>query len=126
MTVPTKKLYDIADLPRSLTTRQVAELLGVHPATPRQWRHLGRGPAFVRLAGGGVRYEHSAVFAWIEAHTVTPGGRQKPVAAHPEAGPQASSCANDETARDELRAGLCESTTTTPSPGGAIYSKARG
>jgi predicted DNA-binding transcriptional regulator AlpA len=52
-----------------LTPPQVAKLLQVHPATLANWRHQGKGPAYVRLGNGPrkmVRYPSQAVDAWIK------------------------------------------------------------
>jgi hypothetical protein len=43
----------------------------VPPGTLKQWRHLGKGPRYVKF-GRHVRYRRSDLDAWIEAHTVEP------------------------------------------------------
>ena len=54
-----------------VNTLQVAELLGVRPQTVRLWRHLGKGPRYVRLGGryGRVLYRSSDVQAWLQERT---------------------------------------------------------
>jgi excisionase family DNA binding protein len=52
-----------------MTTEQVAEKLGLHPQTIRQWRHRGTvGPKSFKM-GGAVRYKESDVDAWLEKHS---------------------------------------------------------
>ncbi len=53
-----------------LTTRQLADRLGVAEITLRKWRISGRGPAFVRC-GSNVRYRAGDVDAWVSARVVT-------------------------------------------------------
>jgi predicted DNA-binding transcriptional regulator AlpA len=54
-----------------LSPGRVAELLGIKPQTLRSWRHLGKGPRYVRIGGprGRVMYEAAAIVEWIAAHT---------------------------------------------------------
>lgn len=58
-----------ADTPADalLTPSDVADLLRVSPGTLANWRSQGRGPAYVRLADGPVRYEAADVSAWLAA-----------------------------------------------------------
>ena len=63
-----------------LTTRELAKKLGVHPSTPKKWRHQGRGPAFVRLTDDTIRYEMAAVERWLAARRREPGQAVVPVA----------------------------------------------
>jgi predicted DNA-binding transcriptional regulator AlpA len=53
-----------------LTTKQVAELLQLKPATLEQWRWTGRGPEFIKL-NRAVRYRRSAVEAFTNARAFT-------------------------------------------------------
>lgn len=51
---------------------EVAEHLGVQPATLRQWRWRGWGPRYVKVGGGTrgfVRYRWSDVDAYVNAQT---------------------------------------------------------
>jgi len=54
--------------PPFLSTTQLAALLGLHPATLRQWRHKHLGPAYTRC-GGAVRYERAVLVEWIKSRT---------------------------------------------------------
>jgi len=57
-------------------TKQAAEYLGIKEATLQMWRRLGRGPAYIQVGRGFIRYDPASVFAWIEKNTVG----EKPVA----------------------------------------------
>ncbi len=48
--------------------KQVAKLLSVSPKTLRNWRYLGRGPAFIKL-GRTVRYKISDLDKYIKKIT---------------------------------------------------------
>lgn len=48
------------------TTAEVATLLRTSPETVRYWRHVGKGPASVKL-GRRVLYATRDVEAWINA-----------------------------------------------------------
>jgi excisionase family DNA binding protein len=50
---------------RMLTTRQVAERLGVSIRTVETWRYRGEGPPGVSLARKAVRYPEAALEAWL-------------------------------------------------------------
>lgn len=63
-------------LPPYLNDAQLAAFLGIHPATPRQWRYQKRGPVYVKLAGGAVRYARTALLAWLRAQIVDPASRK--------------------------------------------------
>ncbi|AHG87559.1 hypothetical protein J421_0043 [Gemmatirosa kalamazoonensis] len=51
-----------------LTEIDLAQLLGVKPATLRDWRVDGRGPVFVQL-GRRVRYRPADVDRWLDEQT---------------------------------------------------------
>ena len=58
-----------------LTTAQAAELLGIKPSTLRLWRHLHKGPAYIRMGAGKfarAAYSPDEVSRWIAEHTVAP------------------------------------------------------
>jgi predicted DNA-binding transcriptional regulator AlpA len=50
---------------------QAAKLLAVSPAWLQRKRWEGGGPRFIRH-GRAIRYEETAIFAWIDSHRVTP------------------------------------------------------
>lgn len=52
---------------RFLTTEDLGELFGIHPKTAAAWRIQGRGPRFLRISGGTIRYRQSDVEAWLRA-----------------------------------------------------------
>jgi len=55
-----------------MTTNEAAQVLGIKSATLRKWRHLGRGPCFVRYgtgAGGRCYYRVRDVRQWIDERT---------------------------------------------------------
>ena len=49
----------------------LAELIGKPESTLAQWRYLGKGPRYIKLEGGGIRYRESDVASWLDAQTVT-------------------------------------------------------
>jgi excisionase family DNA binding protein len=55
-----------------LTTREVATLLGVSPETVLRWTRRGELPG-IQLPGGALRYQRSALDAWLVARTTTAG-----------------------------------------------------
>jgi predicted DNA-binding transcriptional regulator AlpA len=63
---------DASPLARLLTEAEVAELIGVKPATLRNWRCQNRGPVG-RKIGSNVRYPESAVADWLEKQPVVGG-----------------------------------------------------
>jgi excisionase family DNA binding protein len=80
MTTHVAAPLSVTTLPPFLATTQVAVLLGLHPATLRQWRHQRRGIPYCKI-GGAVRYSREAVLAYI-------ADRTRPVGtAEAEAGP---------------------------------------
>jgi excisionase family DNA binding protein len=66
-----------------LTTREVAELLGVNPETVLRWTRRGELPA-IRLPGGAIRFRTDALDAWLaERATPGPGSATYPTGAAP-------------------------------------------
>ena len=51
-----------------LTPSDVSHRLGIPEATLAQWRHLSKGPDYVKV-GRHVRYQLAAVESWIERQT---------------------------------------------------------
>lgn len=62
-------------LPVLITTREVAERLGVSVRTVEDWRHRGRGPAYITLAPKAVRYDLAVVERYIADNTTRPGSK---------------------------------------------------
>ena len=58
-----------------LSTKQVAELTGLEPATLHNWRWARKGPVFVKL-GRTVRYPKADLVAWIESHKQSPNAQR--------------------------------------------------
>jgi predicted DNA-binding transcriptional regulator AlpA len=52
-----------------LTTRAVAEWLGVSVQFLEIGRHKGYGPKFVRIGPARIRYRRAGVLAWLEERT---------------------------------------------------------
>ena len=52
-------------IPQMVTTKELAELIGVPVATLNNWRSIGRGPRSFRL-GRAVKYLVADVADWIE------------------------------------------------------------
>lgn len=80
--------------PNLLTTRQVADMLGVHADTVRNYRNRGYFP-HVRLPGnnkaGMVRYRLEDIQAWIDSQAQNemrplPGGKPRMRNAEPKSG----------------------------------------
>ena len=65
-----KFAFSVADV---LNDKQLADAIGVSPATVRHWRLHKKGPVFRKL-GSSVRYFGSDVIAWIESQPT--GGSQ--------------------------------------------------
>ncbi len=51
-------------MPEYMTVDEVAALLRTSPATVRYWRHVGSGPAAVKV-GRRVLYDRADVQTWI-------------------------------------------------------------
>ena len=57
---------------RLLTTRELAEVLGLNPQTLRLWRLNGDGPPYVKFGDakrGRVRYDAVKVEVWLAERT---------------------------------------------------------
>lgn len=54
-----------------LETAEAAKLIKTPPATLQWWRHMSRGPKYIRI-GRRVFYRKSALDAFIAAGEVTP------------------------------------------------------
>ena len=69
-------------IPEMVTTKELAELIGVPVATLNNWRSTGRGPRSFRL-GRSVKYLVADVAAWIK-HQQQVDKRFQPSAADTE------------------------------------------
>ena len=56
---------------RLLTTEQAAEILGRSPDTLVDWRWKRTGPPWIRVTRSCIRYDEAALYAWLDAHTIT-------------------------------------------------------
>ena len=54
---------------RLLTARELADVVGVTPATILRWTRHGDGPPAARLPSGQLRYPEEAFIAWLAART---------------------------------------------------------
>lgn len=52
--------------PALLDQQQVAHILGVSPRTLEDWRMMNQGPGYLKLGYRTVRYEQSAIEAFIK------------------------------------------------------------
>lgn len=52
-----------------ISTRELADELGLAPITIEIWRAKGQGPRYVKI-GRTVRYRRQDVDAWLTAHMV--------------------------------------------------------
>jgi len=55
----------------NLREQESAKELGVAVQTLRNWRHLRKGPPYVKM-GRAIRYRREDLVAFIERHMVTP------------------------------------------------------
>lgn len=53
--------------PMFLTPAEVADMLRVTSGTLKAWRWQNKGPEYIKLNGGCVRYATDAVLAWLIA-----------------------------------------------------------
>lgn len=56
---------------RLYTAKEVQELTGIDTGTLSNWRYQNKGIPYVKL-GGAVRYEHSAIAAYIAQSRIVP------------------------------------------------------
>lgn len=49
-----------------MTPTELSEYLQIPARTLAQWRYLGRGPKYLKLEGGHVRYRSSDVTEWLD------------------------------------------------------------
>jgi hypothetical protein len=54
-----------------LTQEQAAVIIGVKPTTLSMWRHLGRGPVYLKI-GRSAFYRPADIEAWLDEQAVVP------------------------------------------------------
>jgi len=54
-----------------LSTKEVADAIGIASETVRHWRQTGRGPTVVRV-GRYVRYRPEDVESWLDSQSTVP------------------------------------------------------
>jgi hypothetical protein len=54
-----------------LTQERAAEIIGVKPTTLAMWRHLGRGPRYLKI-GRSCFYRLDDIETWLDAQAVVP------------------------------------------------------
>lgn len=60
---------------KGIKDTEAAELLGVAPQTMRNWRFLGKGPAYLRLGEGerpAIRYLIEDLHKYMESKRIVP------------------------------------------------------
>ena len=57
---------------RPAVPEEVAEYLQRDEKTLANWRSLGVGPAYIKMAGGGIRYRWADVEKWLKSQVVNP------------------------------------------------------
>lgn len=55
-----------------LTELEAADMLAVSPDTLRTWRSARKGPPYIKLKTGGVRYDQTELRVWIDGQRVDP------------------------------------------------------
>lgn len=61
-------------MPRLITTREAAEVLGKSAATLRRWRYEGIGPDYVAIEGS-VMYDVAVLEEYVRKNTRVPSVR---------------------------------------------------
>lgn len=65
-------MNDTTTIDQLVKPERAAEILGTTPGVLRNWRHEGKGPAYVKV-GRSVRYRESQLAAFVsELDTVLP------------------------------------------------------
>ena len=58
-----------------LQEREAARVMGLSVQTLRNWRHLQKGPPYVRLGKKAIRYSLEALHDYMEENTINPEAR---------------------------------------------------
>jgi hypothetical protein len=66
-----EKPMDMNDIPEVVTERRAAEILTNKVQTLRNYRHLGKGPAYLKL-GRNVRYRVDDLIAYLKKNRIDP------------------------------------------------------
>ncbi len=66
----TDSLYSL-----NLNSKEAANRLKVSVQTLANWRHLQKGPAYIKMSGGKVIYRCSDLDAYLEAQRIDPESR---------------------------------------------------
>lgn len=53
-----------------LDTKEVAEMIGISPNTLAAWRSMGKGPPYMQIGQGAVRYKEADIVEWMESQYV--------------------------------------------------------
>lgn len=56
-----------SEKPVYLTEQEAADFLSYAPKTLREWRHLKKGPRYIRVDGFTIRYREADLIAWMES-----------------------------------------------------------
>ncbi len=63
-----------ANFPEMVDERTVSEKWAIPVQTLRNWRHLGKGPTYVKIMRN-VRYPVNGLNEWAEKHSIQPEER---------------------------------------------------
>lgn len=55
---------------KAVNEREAAQTLGVAVQTLRNWRHLGKGPPYLKLSGRLVRYQYSDLVEFMRSKKI--------------------------------------------------------
>lgn len=55
---------------RFLTTNQAAALLNLSPCTLVDWRWQRKGPPWVQVSRGCIRYDQESLESWLQSRTI--------------------------------------------------------
>lgn len=61
-------VYDI--VPEVISVPEAAIFLSLQPRTLDNWRSQGRGPTFIKLPGGAIRYRVKDLRNWLNTYQI--------------------------------------------------------